>query len=667
MASGSTYVYTTGNVIQLWGYWTAVKDEPNNRSLFTYWLKLYRSGSTNTYTENNNGKIRAKFSDVAQNEQTGMEFYVQNDTNGKDGYIRKDPAVGGIYQFSFYVDHNADGTKQVALKLQFEPCETSGSYIINGETYTVNFGTVTFDAIPRAATISGYSDFNIGSNTVLTVTNPGNLYNTLDFKVTYNETTYTVKSTEGVLSGVQTNLITAADLYSKCPNSNTLQVTAELKTWTNTSKTTQVGTTQTTNANALVTNSNPIFTDFAFEDIDATVKLLTDSDQKLVSGYSDVRATITTANKATAQNYATMVKYRLTIGALTIEENYSAIASVLLDLANILSGTIIVTAIDSRGNQTSVTKTATILSLTGIYFNSAEILRDNGADATVKLDMSGKVHLLNFGTVTNSVKSIKYQYKETSQGDESYTALATISTYSVDGSGDITINDLAINGDLGGAGFDVEKSYDIKIELKDELTTAYLTIELLSGVYVLHLGRTGAHARVGCGMKNNVGQGFQSKDSFYDEYGGQIMPVGAIILWPLSVDNIPTGWILANGATNLSRATYAKLFALYQTTFGNADANTFGVPDLRGLVPVGYKSGDSDFGTLNGTGGSKLLQQHNHGIAGGGGTIQSMQYVAYVMGASGSAGNRTDTIANAGTGNSGNLQPYRVVNYIIKY
>ena len=41
------------------------------------------------------------------------------------------------------------------------------------------------------------------------------------------------------------------------------------------------------------------------------------------------------------------------------------------------------------------------------------------------------------------------------------------------------------------------------------------------------------------------------------------------------------GWLLCDGRTNLSRATYADLFALIGTTFGNADGNTFGVVDAR--------------------------------------------------------------------------------------
>jgi microcystin-dependent protein len=53
----------------------------------------------------------------------------------------------------------------------------------------------------------------------------------------------------------------------------------------------------------------------------------------------------------------------------------------------------------------------------------------------------------------------------------------------------------------------------------------------------------------------------------------------------------PTGFIKANGA-NVSRTTYADLFAAIGTTFGVGDGSTtFNLPDLRGYVPRGWDDG----------------------------------------------------------------------------
>ena len=57
------------------------------------------------------------------------------------------------------------------------------------------------------------------------------------------------------------------------------------------------------------------------------------------------------------------------------------------------------------------------------------------------------------------------------------------------------------------------------------------------------------------------------------------------ISWP--TDTAPSGWLLCYGQ-EVSRVTYAALFAVVSTTFGIGDgATTFNMPDLRGRVPLG--------------------------------------------------------------------------------
>lgn len=82
-----------------------------------------------------------------------------------------------------------------------------------------------------------------------------------------------------------------------------------------------------------------------------------------------------------------------------------------------------------------------------------------------------------------------------------------------------------------------------------------------------------------------------------------------------------------------------------------------------GRVPVGIDSNDTDFDTIGKTGGSKELQEHIH-------NLNDNSVVAYYsgLGTTGSGGitlGRPADVGNiptksAGTGNSGNLQPYQV-------
>lgn len=98
--------------------------------------------------------------------------------------------------------------------------------------------------------------------------------------------------------------------------------------------------------------------------------------------------------------------------------------------------------------------------------------------------------------------------------------------------------------------------------------------------------------------------------------GGISFPVGIVL--PYGGSAAPAGWFLCDGAT-YSRTTYSALFAVLGTSYGAGDGSTtFGVPDLRGRVPVGVGThtdvnarGDSDA-----VGVASRTPLHAHGATG---------------------------------------------------
>ena len=67
-----------------------------------------------------------------------------------------------------------------------------------------------------------------------------------------------------------------------------------------------------------------------------------------------------------------------------------------------------------------------------------------------------------------------------------------------------------------------------------------------------------------------------------------LLPVGAV-MW-LSGNTIPDGCLVADGAA-VSRTTYADLFTVIGTTWGEGDGSTtFNLPDARGRVPEGAQT-----------------------------------------------------------------------------
>jgi microcystin-dependent protein len=91
-------------------------------------------------------------------------------------------------------------------------------------------------------------------------------------------------------------------------------------------------------------------------------------------------------------------------------------------------------------------------------------------------------------------------------------------------------------------------------------------------------------------------------------------PIGGLM--PYAGLTAPSGWILCYGQ-DISRTTYAALFAIVSTTYGTGDGSTtFGLPDLRGRVIAGQDDmGGSSANRLTGVTGS--LNGDTLGAAGG--------------------------------------------------
>jgi microcystin-dependent protein len=87
-----------------------------------------------------------------------------------------------------------------------------------------------------------------------------------------------------------------------------------------------------------------------------------------------------------------------------------------------------------------------------------------------------------------------------------------------------------------------------------------------------------------------------------------IFPAGMIM--PFAGTTPPEGWLLCNGQS-LNRTSYSRLFRTISTTYGTDDVATFKVPDLRGKMPVGLSSTDTEFDALGESGGTKT-NTHNH-------------------------------------------------------
>lgn len=164
-----------------------------------------------------------------------------------------------------------------------------------------------------------------------------------------------------------------------------------------------------------------------------------------------------------------------------------------------------------------------------------------------------------------------------------------------------------------------------------------------------------------------------------DPFLGQIMMVG--------FNFAPRGWATCDGQI-LAISQNSALFALLGTTFGGNGTVTFGLPDLRGRVPIHHGQGPSLTPCVMGESGgvenvqlyANQMPAHNHQLIGttdaansaspAGGFPAAVNYGGDPVQAYKTTGATTTLNGNA-IGIAGqnqahlNMQPYLVINFVI--
>jgi microcystin-dependent protein len=130
-----------------------------------------------------------------------------------------------------------------------------------------------------------------------------------------------------------------------------------------------------------------------------------------------------------------------------------------------------------------------------------------------------------------------------------------------------------------------------------------------------------------------------------DAFMGLIMPVGFTFA--------PRGWAFCNGQL-MSIAQNSALFALLGTTYGGDGQNTFGLPDMRGRVPVGSQAQGPGLtnvvqGQLGGSNSVTVLATGSATV-----TLSAGNLPAHTHGATGLI---ATTTVNVSTGTGGSLTP----------
>ena len=227
-----------------------------------------------------------------------------------------------------------------------------------------------------------------------------------------------------------------------------------------------------------IVNADPTFNDFEYEDSNSITTALTNDSNKIIPKYSTLKVTIPVEDKATGKKGATITGYTI--------DNYSVAYSdsedVIKQISNYPNESIVVSAVDSRGNSKSITKlfTDNFINYTDLVILNCEVNREDEIGEKVKIKFNGTWWQANFGGangggVLNELTAA-YQYQT---GTGEFINGTTPLTLDTSEFGKFSCEQYIV-GDTGN-GFNISNSYNIKLIISDKLSSKSKTKELIAG------------------------------------------------------------------------------------------------------------------------------------------------------------------------------------------
>lgn len=334
---------------------------------------------------------------------------------------------------SHRVYHNADGTKSFTMTTVFNmQADIVGTWV-SSITAT---GTITLNAIPRQAQITGANNFNDEQNPSFTYTNAGGFQ--LSAYLRFADKRIDRSGLGNATSGSYTFTLTEAErnsLRNATPNSNTMNVIYGVATViSGTTYTHEVAKTMT------IVNGNPTAPILTYADTNATTTAITGDAQRIIRNKSILTASVGTG---TAKKGATIKSYSTTINGV-IKAGNGSINFGTINLAT--NGELITTITDSRGNTATVKKTVTVDDWS-IPMASVQLYRVNNYETSSRLKVDCTYSNLNGkNTIT-----CQYCYKKTT--DSTYSSWTAIDNNTL-----TTIN------------LDNQYEFNVKIRIQDKLS-----------------------------------------------------------------------------------------------------------------------------------------------------------------------------------------------------
>lgn len=290
------------------------------------------------------------------------------------------------------VAHTSDGSKAMALAYSLDMA--SASYTPGPMSGS---GTMTLTKIPRGATITSAPNFTDEDDPVVKVSNPAGVSVQLGI---FKDSTHALANYRTISGTSYTFRLTQAEREAM-RKVDTAKNTAQVRFYV---KSTVGGQTFITYLTRTLTIKNPAPTlNPTVEDVNQTTLALTGESGNLVKYYSQVAV----KTGAQAVKGASLVRQSVTCGSHTLTGDGT--------LEGVESGTIVVSATDSRGN----TSTKTVERKLVGYVRLSCTLGQGTPDASGRFDLEvvGACYYGSFGAAENTL-TVEYRYR--AQGTEAW-------------------------------------------------------------------------------------------------------------------------------------------------------------------------------------------------------------------------------------------------------
>lgn len=556
------YLATAQNTSKYWTYWN--NHTGDSRGMF----KIYAAG-TLVYERENRGFGTSNVP-TPTNFTTQYETAYANCENKKFITILTDNASTRAAAYGqFTIAHNADGTRQFTLSF-------NGNFSIASSFGTASGSIViTLPTIPRSTTPS-VSSLTLGSAGTISLS-PASSTFTHTLRAAFGSRSQTTIATKTSATSIAWTPALAE--ANAAPNATTVAGTLYCDTYSGSSL---IGTTSISISASIPTSVKPTLTYICEEAVsDIAAKF-----GAYIQGKSKLKVSLTPQGV-----------YGSTISSVTTTvngTNYTTNSFTTAELKNSGSQTLKVVVKDSRGRSATYTTSFTVLAYAAPKLSGVSIYRCdiNGmashTGAYISVTLTGSITALN--NLNDATFNVEYKRKSAT----TYTriTLAT-SGYSV--------NKTYI---VGGA-LSNQYAYDVRICATDYFSTTYAYADISTADTILSIRNNGLGLAIGkISEKNKFEVGWQSEFTEDVEFKGDV--TFSDLSW-LCDAIFPVGSI---------RMTIS---AADESNFMNCTWVRWG----SGRVPVGVDTSDSNFNSVEKTGGAATvalvsgnLPSHKHTVSG---------------------------------------------------